>query len=118
MHFKFKRQYLKILAKLNQNPKNSFKWMMIIGIVSMVWFAFSYFYFPHNKLNRLPSPPAVTSSKPAQKPAPEKPEQIRKIVEELKALKEKRETSMLTKEDTLRIKYLYNQYKTLTNETK
>ncbi|MDV2442584.1 hypothetical protein CMV00_02065 [Elizabethkingia anophelis] len=94
-----------------KHPIQFYKYTMIFLGLSFVVSIVQYFYFP-SKMKFSFSPPPAFSNSSKQKPKAKEIE-MEKIVKELKTFKLKRDKSSLTKTDSLRIDYLFNQYQKL-----
>ncbi|MGQ1928997.1 hypothetical protein [Ornithobacterium rhinotracheale] len=111
--------YQKIKKWAVENPKKVFK----VGMISLsLFFVISVVQFFYHKddeesllIPSLYQKSDVELSLKSQERA-NKNKEIKKIVSELNTFREKREQGILTKSDSLRIDFLYNQYQKLSNE--
>ena len=122
---------MNIISKISQqrwfiwivnNPKKVYIYSMIFLTASfIISTTYSIFTYSDNSNN---SNLIVTSSVPYAKSNENEVNTIKmkqntvkmeKIVNELKMFKEKNDRQLLTKEDSVRIDYLYNQYQNLKN---
>ena len=122
---------MNIISKISQqswfiwivnNPKKVYIYSMIFLTASfIISMTYSIFTYSDNSNN---SNLIVTSSVPYAKSNENEVNTIKmkqntvkmeKIVNELKMFKEKNDRQLLTKEDSVRIDYLYNQYQNLKN---
>ena len=122
---------MNIISKISQqrwfiwivnNPKKVYIYSMIFLTASfIISMTYSIFTYSDNSNN---SNLIVTSSVPYAKSNENEINTIKmkqntvkmeKIVNELKMFKEKNDRQLLTKEDSVRIDYLYNQYQNLKN---
>ena len=120
---------MNIISKLSQqkwfiwivnNPKKIYIYSMIFLTVSFI-VSMTYSMLNYSDKNYLITSPVVPYTnnneievmniKMKQNTA-----KMEKIVNELKMYKEKNNKTFLTKDDSLRIEYLYNQYQNLKNE--
>ncbi|MGU9940364.1 hypothetical protein ACNFNZ_17520 [Empedobacter brevis] len=122
---------MNIISKISQqrwfiwivnNPKKVYIYSMIFLTASFI-ISMTYSIFTHSD-NSNNSNLIVTSSVPYAKSNENEINTIKmkqntvkmeKIVNELKMFKEKNDRQLLTKEDSVRIDYLYNQYQNLKN---
>ncbi len=103
---------------LKDHPKKTFQYMLVILVASLCFFIFEIFFSETEKNPIQTQIPIMfdTSDKYINKERKRislRKVKMEKIVKELKFFKNKK---MLTKNDSLRIEYLLNQYSTLKNE--
>ncbi len=96
-----------------QNPKKFFTYSMILLSVSFIGSIIQGVFFPSETAFTIRPPVLYSTSKMSQNPSLNNDKEMEKIVNELKALKVKRDQNTLKKEDSLRIDYLFNQYQKL-----
>ncbi|MDO4881134.1 MAG: hypothetical protein Q3983_07625 [Capnocytophaga sp.] len=99
------------------NPKSFYKYAMGILIITFVInMTFSVLSYNKNKDNKnYIIPMLYQQTDQVIKKQEEKEKKIELINEELKGFKVKRDNGILSSADSLRIEFLYEQYKTLTN---
>ena len=110
-----KEQMLHFKQWIIIHPKKVYGYVMIILLISFGLIFIQYFYFTpkYSFINNIPN---LYSKSDQTKSDMDKTEQkMGSVVKELQQLKNKRENGPLTKGDSLRIEYLFNQYQTLKN---
>ena len=115
METTFKKKGQKWLQWAVQNPKKFFTYSMILLSVSFIGSLIQGIFFPSETAFKIRPPVLYSKSKMSQNPPVNNDQEMEKIVNELKTLKEKRDQNALEKEDSLRIDYLFNQYQKLKN---
>lgn len=113
METTFKKKGQKWLQWAVQNPKKFFTYSMILLSVSFIGSLIQGIFFPSDTTFKIRPPILYSKSKMSQNPPVNNDKEMEKIVNELKALKVKRDQNTLKKEDSLRIDYLFNQYQKL-----
>ncbi|HAY3591375.1 hypothetical protein CMT22_16005 [Elizabethkingia anophelis] len=108
-----KEKYLKIKDWVYENPKKVYKYAMIFLILSFVLSIIQFYYFPSKMVFSVTPPPSFTENNSAKLKSRTKEIEMEKIVKELELFKVKRDKGSLTKADSLRIDYLFNQYQKL-----
>ena len=98
-----------------RNPKKFFMYSMILLSFSFIGSLIQGIFFPSETAFKIRPPVLYSKSKTSQNLSVNNEKEMEKIVNELKALKVKRDQSELKKEDRLRIDYLFNQYQKLKN---
>lgn len=108
-------KYKEYHAFLERHPKQVFIYAMLILSVSFIGMIVQGVFFPAKKEDsfKLPVLYSKSDGKKAELDAKEK--EMGKIMQQLEAYKAKRNSRSLTKEDSLRIDYLFNQYQTIKN---
>ncbi|KQT23711.1 hypothetical protein ASG22_06625 [Chryseobacterium sp. Leaf405] len=96
-----------------QNPKKFFTYSMILLSVSFIGSLIQGIFFPSDTTFKIRPPVLYSKAKTNQNLSVNNDKEMEKIVNELKALKVKRDQNTLKKEDSLRIDYLFNQYQKL-----
>lgn len=109
---KTKEKYLDWLAK---NPKRFFMYSMIFLLSSFIVSIVQDIFFPSDMTLKIKPPVLYSKSSVTQNEFLSINKQMKKIVDELKTLKGKRDREELQQEDSLRIEYLFNQYQHLKN---
>ncbi|MGV4529301.1 hypothetical protein [Ornithobacterium rhinotracheale] len=103
-----------------ENPKKVYAYaMVLLGIFLII--SIIQVFCPPKSEKRLNNMPLLFQKSDAVKQKIEltqqqKEEKIRLIIREIETFKEKKDKGQLTKEDSLRIDYLYNQYQKIQNE--
>jgi len=100
---------------LVNNPKKVYMYSMIFLSVSYVGSLIQGIFFPSETNFKIKPPVLYSKSQVQQNTAVYHEKQMKKIVDELKILKIKRDQKALQKKDSLRIEYLFNQYEQLKN---
>ena len=98
-----------------KHPKESYKYVMILLLVSLAFSFIQYFFFTPKVTQSLVLPEMYSKSDQIKTEFDQKDQKTEIIVKELEGYKIKRESSPLTKTDSLRIEYLFNQYQNLKN---
>lgn len=108
-----KEKYLKIKDWVYENPKKVYAFVMIFLVLSFILSIIQFFYFPSKMEISVTPPPAFTENNSNKLKSKTKEIEMEKIVKELELFKVKRDKGSLTKADSLRIDYLFNQYQKL-----
>ncbi len=111
----FKQTTKKGLDWAVKNPKKFFICSMLFLSVSFVGSMIQGIFFPMETTFKIKPPILYSKSGVASHTVENNNKEMEKIVNELKALKLKREHHTLQREDSLRIEYLFNQYQKLKN---
>ena len=98
-----------------QNPKKFFIYSMVLLSVSFIASLIQGIFFPSETAFKIRPPVLYSKTKTTQNLSANNYKKKKKIVNELKTLKVKRDQNSLKKEDSLRIDYLFNQYQKLKN---
>lgn len=110
-----KEQFLQCKNWIMKHPKQVYTYVMIVLFLSFGLIFLQYFYFSP-KLSMTSSPPNLYSrSDEIKADMDEVEKKMGIVVKELQQLKSKRENGPLSKNDSIRIEYLFNQYQTLKN---
>ena len=110
-----KEKFLQFKHWIMKHPKQVYGYVMIVLLISFGVIFIQYFYFTP-KFSFKNNIPNLYSKSDQIKSDMDKTEQkMSSVVKELQQLKNKRENGPLTKSDSLRIEYLFNQYQTLKN---
>lgn len=110
-----KLQFLRIRDRIYAHPKLVYTYLMGTLILSFS-FPFIQYYFFTPKIQKYFTVPNLYSESDRSKSDLDKQDQLMEnVVNELQRYKSKRENGPLTKNDSLRIEYLYNQYQHLKN---
>ncbi|WP_034672156.1 hypothetical protein [Epilithonimonas caeni] len=108
-------KYKEYYAFLERHPKQVFIYAMLILSVSFIGMIVQGVFFPAKKEDSFKLPVLYSKSDEKKKERDEKEKEMGKIMQQLEKYKLKRDNGSLTKEDSLRINYLFNQYQTLKN---
>lgn len=100
---------------VEKHPKQFFIYGMIFLSVSYFRMLIQGVFFPKKAEQSFKIPILYSKSDIEKGKITAKEKKIDKIMNELKLYQEKSKNNALTKEDTLRMNYLYNQYKNLKN---
>ena len=98
------------------NPKKFFTYSMLFLSVSFAISMIQGIFFPSETAFKIKPPVLYSKSNTSQNTTVNNEKEMEKIVTELKALKVKRDSHSLQKEDSLRIEYLFNQFQQLKND--
>lgn len=98
-----------------KNPKKFFTYSMVFLSMSFIGSLIQGIFFPNKSAFKIKPPNLYSTSNTTQQIDKNQEKEMEKIVDELQALKIKRDRKKLQKEDSLRIEYLYNQYQELKN---
>lgn len=110
-----KLQFHQMKEWMMKHPKQSYKYVMILLLLSFAFSFIQYFFFTPKVAKSLMIPEMYSRSDQIKIDLDQKDQKTEIIVEELKEYKIKRESAPLTKTDSLRIEYLFNQYQNLKN---
>ncbi|WP_312344863.1 hypothetical protein [Chryseobacterium binzhouense] len=98
-----------------RNPKKFFTYSLILLSFSFIGSLIQSIFFPSETAFKIRPPVLYSKGKTSQNLSVNNEKEMKKIVNELKALKVKRDQNALKKEDSLRIDFLFNQYQKLKN---
>ena len=98
-----------------KHPKKVYGYLMVILTLSFGLIFIQYFYFTPKISTKNNIPNMYSESDQVKAKMDESEKKMETVVKELQLLKTKREKGPLTKNDSLRIEYLFNQYQTLKN---
>lgn len=98
-----------------KHPKPVYRYVMILLILSFGLSFLEYFYFTPDVKGGFKTPSLYSKSDQIKAKAHNREKETERIVKELQQMKGRRENGPLTKNDSLRIEYLFNQYQTLKN---
>lgn len=113
MKILFKETWRKGFRWIVNHPKKFFAYSMIFLSLSFVGSLIQGIFFPSDSTFKIRPPLLYSNSQMAETTGVNNEKEMRKIVEELKLLKEKRDRKELQKRDSVRIEYLFNQYQQL-----
>lgn len=113
MNTSFKQVGQKCLQWIVHHPKKFFAYSMIFLSVSFIGSMIQGIFFPSETVFTIKPPVIYSKSQMAHRATVNNEREMKKIVEELKILKVKRDRKQLQKEDSLRIEYLFNQFQKL-----
>ena len=111
-----KENILRLKEWIYQHPKKVYRYVMVTLVISFGLIFIQYHFFtPKLSIgNRIPTMYSQSDQVKADMDKHDK--KIEVIVNEMQSLKKKRESGPLSKNDSLRIEYLFNQYQNLKNE--
>jgi hypothetical protein len=98
-----------------KNPKKVYTYSMIVIILSFVFSILQNLFFPPDFKVEPLVPTLYGKSDGYKMKQQSKENEMGKTVAELQKLKKKMENQSLNAQDSIRLKYLYNQYQTLKN---
>ena len=108
-------KYKEYYAFLEKHPKQFFIYAMIILSLSFIGMIIQGVFFPAKREDSFKLPSLYTKSEQKKAELDEKEKEMGKRIPPLEPYKVKRDSKSLTKEDSIRIDYLFNQYQTLKN---
>ena len=110
-----KENLLRLEEWIYQHPKKVYRYIMVVLVISFGLIFIQYHFFtPKLSIgNKIPT--MYSESDQVKADMVKSEEKIDVIVSELQSLKKKTESGPLSKNDSLRIEYLFNQYQTLKN---
>lgn len=97
------------------HPKQVYKYSMIVIIISFGFTITQYFFFPPEFKTSTLVPNLYSNSDDIKAKEKLREVELTKIIKEMQMLKAKNEAKQLTKDDSVRLQYLYSEYKKLTN---
>ena len=110
-----KENLVRLKEWIYKNPKKVYRYVMVVLVISFGLIFIQYYFFTP-KLSNVNKIPTIYSESDQVKADMDKSDRkMNVIVNELQSLKKKRESGPLSKNDSLRIEYLYHQYQTLKN---
>ncbi|MDQ0477348.1 hypothetical protein [Chryseobacterium sp. MDT2-18] len=110
-----KENLLRLKDWIYKNPKKVYRYVMVVLVISFGLIFIQYYFFTPklSSVNRIPT--MFSESDQVKVDMDKSDQKMNVIVKELQSLKKKRENGPLSKNDSLRIEYLFNQYQTLKN---
>ena len=110
-----KENLLRLKDWIFKHPKKVYRYVMVVLIISFGLIFIQYYFFtPKLSVgNKIPTIYSESDQVKANMDISDQKMDV--IVTELQSLKKKRESGPLTKNDSLRIEYLFNQYQNLKN---
>lgn len=115
IYYKTKENIIQLKDWVVKHPKKSYKYVMILLLLSFAFSFIQYFFFTPKVAKSFIVPEMYSKSDKIKTDIDQKDQKAETIVKELESYKTKRESSPLTKNDSLRIEYLFNQYQNLKN---
>ena len=110
-----KENLLRLKEWIFKNPKKVYRYIMVVLILSFGLIFIQYYFFTPKLLTGNKIPTMYSKSDQMKADMDKSDQKMNVIVSELQSLKKKRESGPLTKNDSLRIEYLFNQYQNLKN---
>lgn len=110
-----KLQFLRIRDYVFERPKLVYTYLMGILILSFSFPFIQYYFFTPKTQDTFKVPNLYSESDRSKSDLDKQEKLMENVVNELQRYKRKRENGPLTKNDSLRIEYLYNQYQHLKN---
>jgi len=110
-----KLKYTKLRDWIFDHPKLVYSYMMITLIVSFSFPFIQYYCFTPKVQSRYFVPNLYSKSDKVKSDLDNNEQEMENVVRELQHYKSKRKKGPLTRNDSLRIEYLYNQYQNLKN---
>ncbi len=98
-----------------QHPRKVYRYVMVVLVISFGLIFIQYYFFTPKFSFGNKIPTMYSESDQVKADMDKSEEKIDVIVNELQSLKKKRESGPLSKNDSLRIEYLFNQYQNLKN---
>ena len=110
-----KENLLRLKEWIYKHPKKVYRYIMVVLVLSFGLIFIQYHFFTPKLSIGNKIPIMYSESDQVKADMDKSEEKIDVIVSELQSLKKKRESGPLSKNDSLRIEYLFNQYQTLKN---
>lgn len=108
-------QYKKFYAFLEKHPKQFFVAAMLILSVSFIGMIIKGVFFPVQEKDSFQLPKLYSQSEQKKEQIDKREKEIENNLKQLSFYKIKSDKGSLTKEDSVKIKYLYNQLQKLKN---
>lgn len=110
-----KKNLLRLKEWIYHHPKKVYRYVMVTLVISFGLIFIQYYFFTPilSSVNKIPT--IYSESDQVRAEMDQSDQKMNGIVKELQSLKKKRESGPLSKNDSLRIEYLFNQYQTLKN---
>ena len=110
-----KENLLRLKEWIYKHPKKVYRNVMVVLVISFGLIFIQYYFFTPilSSVNKIPT--IYSESDQVRAEMDQSDQKMNGIVKELQSLKKKRESGPLSKNDSLRIEYLFNQYQTLKN---
>lgn len=110
-----KENLLRLKEWIYKHPKKVYRYVMVVLVISFGLIFIQYYFFTPKLLTGNKIPTMYSKSDQMKADMDKSDEKMNVIVTELQSLKKKRENGPLSKNDSLRIEYLFNQYQTVKN---
>ena len=110
-----KKNVLRLKEWIFKNPKKVYRYVMVVLVISFGLIFIQYYFFTPKLSTGNKIPTMYSESDHVKADMDRSDQKMDVIVTELQSLKKKRESGPLTKNDSLRIEYLFNQYQNLKN---
>ena len=114
-YIQIKEQFSQSKDWIMKHPKLVYTYVMVVLIISFGLIFLQYFYITPKISISNSIPNLYTGSDKIKSDMEENERKMDTVVKELQQLKKKRESGPLTKNDSIRIEYLFNQYQALKN---
>ena len=110
-----KENLLRLKEWIYNHPKKVYRYVMVVLVISFGLIFIQYYFFTPQVSTGIKIPTMYSESDQVKADMEKSDQKMNVIVNELQSLKKKRESGPLSKNDSLRIEYLFNQYQTLKN---
>ena len=110
-----KENLLRLKEWIYKHPKKVYRYVMVILVISFGLIFIQYYFFTPKVSTGNKIPKMYSKSDQVKDDMEKNDQKMNVIISELQLLKKKRESGPLSKNDSLRIEYLFNQYQTLKN---
>lgn len=108
-------KYYQIKDWVFANPKKVYKYSMIVILISFLFTTLQYIFFPPDFKVQTLVPSMYSKSDDFKAKEQMKEIEMGRIVKEMQALKKKSTDAPLSNADSIRLKYLYNEYQKVKN---
>ena len=108
-----KENLLRLKEWIYRHPKKVYRYVMVVLVISFGLIFIQYYFFAPKISTGNKIPTMYSESDQVKADMDKKDQKMNVIVNELQSLKKKRESGPLSKNDSLRIEYLFNQYQKL-----
>lgn len=115
LYMYLKEQFYAAKEWIIKHPKKVYRYVMFILSISFGLIFFQYYYLTPTTSTKNNIPRMYSESDQVKAKMDNTENKMENIVKELQLMKGKRKKGPLTKNDSLRIEYLFNQYQTLKN---
>ncbi|KMQ72250.1 hypothetical protein ACM44_02020 [Chryseobacterium koreense CCUG 49689] len=110
-----KENLLRLKEWIYNHPKKVYRYVMVVLVISFGLIFIQYYFFTPQVSTGIKIPTMYSESDQVKADMEKSDQKMNVIVNELQSLKKKRESGPLSKNDSLRIEYLFHQYQTLKN---
>lgn len=113
-----KNKFIAIKEWIYTHPKPFYKYSMIVILISFLFTILQYIFFPPDFQPKVLVPNLYGKSEQYKTETTLNEKEMGKIVKEMQDIEKKAENETMDSRDSIRLKFLYNQYQKLKNGPK